>query len=172
VAYVVLTVRAMLVGVFLISAFGKVRGAERFSAFTESVRRLGGLPRRLARIGALGVVVAEAATVVLLVVPGVETAGLALAGALLCGFAVVLVVALRRGATEPCRCFGVSEEPIAPQHVARNVLLAGCAIGGAVLVPGTRDISLAPGAVALCLLVAVVAAGAVVLLNDVIALVR
>ncbi len=170
-AYVVLTVRAMLAGVFAISVFGKVRGAGRFGAFTDSARRLGGLPPVLARASAFGVVAAEACTVVLLAVPGAETAGFLLAALLLCGFAVVLVAAIRRGATEPCHCFGVSEEPIGPRHVARNVLLAGCAIVGAVLAPVAHGAP-APAAVALCLLVAAVAVGAVVLLNDLIDIVR
>ncbi|MFC6074624.1 MauE/DoxX family redox-associated membrane protein, partial [Microbispora bryophytorum] len=99
-------------------------------------------------------------------------AGLLLAGGLLLGFAAVLVTALRRGTTAACRCFGASDEPVNRRHVARNAVLAACAVAGAAATSAAGGAPVAPPAAALCLVGASVAVGAVVLLDDLLHLLR
>lgn len=61
-------------------------------------------------------------------VAGVPYAGVA-AAALLAGFTVFLVVALRRGVQAPCACFGsLSTRPVTWWSVVRNVVLIGLAL--------------------------------------------
>ncbi|ETK34756.1 MauE/DoxX family redox-associated membrane protein [Microbispora sp. ATCC PTA-5024] len=173
--YVVLTVRLVLTGVFLISVLTKLRTREAFGEFTTAVRRLGGLPTGLGTPAAVAVVAVEAGTVVMLAAPGLDgdgRPGLLLAGGLLLGFAVVLATALRRGTTGPCRCLGGSDEPIGRRHVARNVVLVACAVAGAAATSATAATPVAAPAAALCLLGASVAVGAVVLLDDLLHLLR
>ncbi|MEN3540054.1 MauE/DoxX family redox-associated membrane protein [Microbispora sp. ZYX-F-249] len=170
-----LTLRLVLTGVSLVSVLTKLRTRRAFGEFTMAVRRLGGLPVPLGAPAAVVVVTVEAGTVVMLAAPGLDgdgRAGLLLAGGLLLGFAVVLMTALRRGTTGPCRCFGGSDEPIGRRHVARNAVLVACAVAGAVMTSAADGTPVAPPAAALCLLGASVAVGAVVLLDDLVHLVR
>lgn len=171
-SYLVLTLRALLAGVFLVSVVGKARGPESFTAFTGAVRRVGRVPDRFATPAAAGMVALEAGIVALLVVPAAQTVGFAVAAVTLLGLAVVLAAALRRGTTTPCRCFGVTDAPIARRHVWRNAVLAACAAGGAVLAPGAGGLSVHPAAVPLCLVGAVVAVAGVVFLDDLAYLLR
>ncbi|MEU7916340.1 MauE/DoxX family redox-associated membrane protein [Microbispora bryophytorum] len=170
-----LTVRLVLTGVFLVSVLMKLRTRRAFGEFTTAVRRLGGLPTGLGTPAAAVVVAVEAGTVVMLAAPGLDgdgRAGLLLAGGLLLGFAVVLVTALRRGTTAACRCFGASDEPVNRRHVARNAVLAACAVAGAAATSAAGGTPVAPPAAALCLVGASVAVGAVVLLDDLLHLLR
>ncbi len=174
-AYAVLTVRLVLMGVFLVSVLTKLRTRRAFGDFTTAVRRLGGLPPRLGTPAAVVVVAVEAGTVAMLAVPGLDgdgRAGLLLAGGLLLGFAAVLVTALRRGTTVACRCFGGSDEPVNRRHVARNAVLVACAVAGAAMTPAAGGTPVAPPAAVLCLLGASIAVGAVVLLDDLLHLLR
>ncbi|MEW9534022.1 MauE/DoxX family redox-associated membrane protein [Microbispora sp. NPDC049125] len=173
--YAVLTVRLVLMGVFLVSVLTKLRTRRAFGEFTTAVRRLGGVPPRLAAPAAVVVVAVEAGTVVMLAAPGLDgdgRAGLLLAGCLLLGFAVVLMAALRRGTAERCRCFGGSDEPIGRRHVARNAVLVACAVAGTAMTAAGGGASVARPAAALCLIGASVAVAAVVLLDDLLHLLR
>jgi uncharacterized membrane protein YphA (DoxX/SURF4 family) len=171
-SYLVLTLRAVLAGVFILSVVGKARGRGAFTAFAGAVRRIGGVPDRLAAPAAAVVIVLETGIVVLLAVPGTGTAGFVAAGVALLTFTVVLTAALRRGTTGPCRCFGVADEPIAWRHVWRNAALTGCAAAGAVLAPGSAGVSMRPAAVLLCLLGAMMIVATVVLLDGLVFLTR
>ncbi|MBC6459167.1 MauE/DoxX family redox-associated membrane protein [Actinomadura sp. HBU206391] len=171
-AYLVMTLRALVAGVFLVSFVGKVRSREAFTGFAGSVRRIGRVPRRFATPVAVGVIAVESGIVVLTAVPATGMVGLVSAGVVLTVFAIALATALRRGAAEPCRCFGVREEPIAWRHVVRNIVLAACALGGAALTPGVEGASIQPAAVPLCLLVAAAFVGVVAGLDDLMFLFR
>jgi methylamine utilization protein MauE len=79
--------------------------------------------------------------------------------------AAAVVRALRRGLQAPCRCFGVSETPLAARHAVRNGVLLAVAVTGlaGVLVGPAGPSSLAGAAVAL---LAEVVAGALVTVFD------
>lgn len=129
---VALACRVLLIVVFAVAVTGKIKN---FRDFTASVRQLApNLPRRPI---AMLVVALEAVIVVTLAVPvtAVAQAGLVLAGGLLAAFGVAIAAALRRGAAEPCRCFGHSATPLGPRHVVRNVVLV--AVAGAGLAAST-----------------------------------
>ncbi|HEY3143665.1 MAG TPA: MauE/DoxX family redox-associated membrane protein [Acidimicrobiales bacterium] len=122
-AYFSLGARCLLGAVFLVSAFSKLRSRRALDEFTASVRRLGRVPRRLARPVAVVVAAAEALVPVLLVAPGPSGVGLALATGLLGLFLVAIIGAMRRGSAESCRCFGTSDTPLGLRHAIRNVVL-------------------------------------------------
>ncbi|MEU6432241.1 MauE/DoxX family redox-associated membrane protein [Microbispora sp. NPDC046973] len=164
-----LTLRLVLMGVFLVSVLTKLRTRQAFGEFTMAARRLGGLPATLGTPAAAVVVAVEAGTVVMLAAPGLDgdgRAGLLLAGGLLLAFALVLLAALRRGTADPCRCFGGSDQPISRRHVARNAVLVVGAVAGAAMTSTMGGTPVTLPAAALCLLAASVATGAVVLLDD------
>lgn len=118
--YVTLAVRVLFGVVFLVSGGTKVREPREFS---RSVRGLGLVAPAWAGRVALTVTVLELAVPVLLAVPATVPVGLGLAGVLLLGFTAAIAVALRRGTTAPCRCFGASQLPLGRRQLARNVLL-------------------------------------------------
>ncbi|MFF5258558.1 MauE/DoxX family redox-associated membrane protein [Actinomadura viridis] len=170
--YLMMTLRAIVAGTFLISMVGKLRARETLAGFVMAVRRIGRVPDRFAAPVAAGVIVTEAGVVVLLAVPGGQVAGFAMAAAALVGFTVVLMAALRRGLAEPCRCFGKAEEPIGRRHVVRNGVLFVAAAAGAVFAPGVEGVPLEPAVVLLCLLAASAFVACVVLLDDLLFLFR
>jgi len=184
--YAALTCRLLLIGIFLVSAAGKLRTRRSFTGFTEATARLGRLPARFAAPAAVAVVAAEAGTAVLLALPvlppvrdavrgtapAVAVAGFVAAGALLLVFTAALTAALLRGTATPCRCFGSAAEPIAWRHVVRNLVLTACAAAGALSAAYGGAGPVSPAAAALCLLGAAVAVGAVTLLDDLAHLVR
>ncbi|TDC78975.1 MauE/DoxX family redox-associated membrane protein [Streptomyces hainanensis] len=128
--YVVIGVRCLLGGVFLLSVMSKVRGSVAFDAFVESVKAISPTPAARARSVAGLVVAVEGLLCALLLAPVPRTHPWALAGAvaLLVGFALAIAASLLRGVREPCRCFGTSMTPLGWQHVARNAVLAGIAV--------------------------------------------
>lgn len=95
---------------------------------TANALRAAGLSGRragsLVRVGAAGEVVLAVAAVV---VPGVLTG--ALVAAVYTGFAVFVIVALRRGwALSSCGCFGRPDTPPTPVHAVLNVGAAVSAV--------------------------------------------
>ncbi|HEX4814545.1 MAG TPA: MauE/DoxX family redox-associated membrane protein [Nonomuraea sp.] len=170
--YVVLLLRAFLIGVFAVSAVGKLRGRPAWRAFTRSVRRIGRVPGAVVGPAAVAVVGAEVAIVVLLAVPGGASAGFVLAAGLLAVFSAALAYAVRGGSTEPCRCFGREEEPIGARHLGRNAVLLAAAVSGATLAPAAAGTPVQLAGAVVCLTAALVAAGAVVLLDDLLYLLR
>jgi hypothetical protein len=128
---VVLTCRAVLIGIFAVSLASKVRGRSAYAKFRESVVRWRVLSRGWSRAAAAGVVVGEAAVVVLLALPWAGVPGFALAGALLAAFTVGISLAMRRGRAAACRCFGAGAR-LRLAHVVRNLVLLGvCVVGAA-----------------------------------------
>jgi hypothetical protein len=120
--------RAALVVVFALAFAGKVRGAAAWRAFVQSLAAFGVSAAWARPPAAAAIAAVEAAAVVLLVAS--PAPGFALALALLAVFTGALVVALRRGQRAPCRCFGASERPIGPAHLARNAILLALACAG------------------------------------------
>ncbi|MET8847600.1 MauE/DoxX family redox-associated membrane protein [Amycolatopsis sp. NPDC004625] len=124
---------ALIAVVFAVSSVSKLRD---FRGFARSVPALVPMPARWVTPVALTVVVAEAGSAVLVVVPATAPAGFLLASALLLAFTAAIAASLRRGRPAPCRCFGVSETPAGPRHLARNSVLLCLAVLGA-LAPET-----------------------------------
>ena len=118
--YVALAVRVLIGVVFLVSGGTKVREPREFA---RSVRGLGLVPSSWAGRVALAVTALELAVPVLLAVPAAVPVGFGLAGVLLLAFTAAIGVALRRGTTAPCRCFGASQLPLGRRQLTRNVLL-------------------------------------------------
>jgi hypothetical protein len=184
--YLELGCRGVLVGVFLASLVGKLRGPAAYRGFVTATGALLGVDARRARLMAGLAVTAEGAVLALLVAglvvrlaaPGagwvgwavVGWLGLGAAGGLLLCFTGALVAALRRGTGEVCHCFGASTTPVGWHHVGRNGVLlvavaglvAGLGGGGSYQVAGIAVTGLA---VVVC--VAVVAR-----LDDLVALFR
>lgn len=91
--------------------------------------RTAGLPGSAALVrllGAVEVVLAAAAVLLGGVLPAV---GVAVAYGGFAGFAAVL--ARRSRSVAPCGCFGASDAPVGPLHVAVNVVLAAASLGAA-----------------------------------------
>ena len=119
--------------VFAVSAVGKLRTAGVRAAFRRSVAGMAVLPARAVGPVAMSVPIAEAATVVLLVMPSTAMLGCVLALALIAAFTTGIVIVLRRGTRAVCLCFGTTERPYRPRHLVRNGLLAAAALAGALL---------------------------------------
>ncbi|MEU6370055.1 MauE/DoxX family redox-associated membrane protein [Streptomyces sp. NPDC046931] len=126
-------IRCLIGVVFLVSAASKA-GRSSFAAFVTSVVDMRILPRGAAAPAAVCTVAAEGAVAGLLAAPArhAVTAGLLLAAGLLAVFTAAIALAVRRGTTVPCRCFGASVTPLGSPHIVRNTLLAGAAAFGAV----------------------------------------
>jgi hypothetical protein len=127
VSYIEVFGRCLIGVVFLVSAVSKLRGSRQFREFAASLTAMRLLPSRLVTPVAAVVAATELAVPVLLAplpVPGLAAAGFAIAALLLAGFAVAIVVVLRRGVQASCRCFGGSgAAPFGRHHVVRNAVL-------------------------------------------------
>jgi hypothetical protein len=128
--YLVFGCRCLLLVVFAFSAFGKLSGAGAFTEFRQATAQLFPPARGFASWLAAAVVVAELVVVVLLGISATVRSGLVAALALLVLFTVAIAVALRRGSTAPCRCFGRSDSPLGVRHLVRNVVLLLVAFAG------------------------------------------
>lgn len=128
--YVVFGCRCLLLVVFVFSALGKLRGAGSFTAFRRATAELVPSARAYATPLAVAVIGAEVAIVVLLAIPAIAWFGLGVSFALLLTFTVAIGVALRRGSTAPCRCFGGSTSPLGVRHLVRNAGLTLVAVAG------------------------------------------
>ncbi len=130
------TAALFLAGIFAFAGIRKWREPTE----TEASFRAFGLARPALLSRAVPLV--EVATAVGLVVAPRHVALVALA--LLAAFTTVLVRGLRAGVTVGCRCFGASgQAPVSNLDVLRNTLLAGLALGAALLgTPGFAKPSL------------------------------
>ncbi|GGZ43245.1 hypothetical protein GCM10010387_41930 [Streptomyces inusitatus] len=138
--YAAFACRILLFGVFAVALVGKARGRAAFQEFAASITALRLLPAGASRAAAVLVTAVEAAVVVLLVPSSTVLAGFALAVLLLLALTAGIVLALRRGRSAPCRCFGASVTPLGPVHVVRNLLLALAGTGGlAAMAAGAPD---------------------------------
>jgi hypothetical protein len=173
VGYVVLGCRCVVGLVFVASLVGKLRGRKVYAGFVVAAGRLapGWVVSRVpARVVAGGVIAAEAAVLVLLVLPGTALVGFVLAVLLALAFAAAVLAALRGGDRAPCHCFGVSARPVGGVHIARNVVLA--AVAGLGLAAGGAAGPLEPAGVVTAVVAGAVVAAAVVVAEDVAALFR
>lgn len=124
-----LACRVMLGAVFAVSVITKVWNKDAWQSYRSW---LSGLPLGLLQVpgAATAIALAEFAVVMLVVFTPVAAAGLAVALILCLALTIGLSVAVRRGSSAPCHCFGVSSDPLGRQHVVRNALLAACALAG------------------------------------------
>lgn len=123
--------RALLAVVFFAAVVGKTRARQEFADFRDSVATIG--PQWLpAGPAAVAVVAGEAATVVLLAVPGTRIAGYALAAVLLIAFCAGIGRAILARQSVRCQCFGAGGGLLGPQHLVRNGLLVAVAVAGAI----------------------------------------
>lgn len=163
-AYVSLAARAAVGLVFAVALVSKVRSRAQRAEFVAATRRLapGWLSPLVPAVLLAAVAAAiEAAVVVLLAVPATGGWGFALAAGLAASFGVAIGVALRRGETGACNCFGASARPLGATQLVRNALLfaiaalglAGTLSGGAAD-PGGALVALVAGGVLAVLLVA------------------
>ncbi|MFF2013906.1 MauE/DoxX family redox-associated membrane protein [Streptomyces sp. NPDC058195] len=149
--YLALMLRFLVGGVFLVSFLTKVSRRTSFGEFVASVRGMRILPDTRVAPVAAAVVASEFLICLLLAVPGQRATlvGLVLAAGALLSFALGIAGAVRRGAREPCRCFGVSRTPLGHRHVVRNVTLAALALAGAAACSADGRMSTGGTAVAL-----------------------
>jgi len=94
---------AVLAGTFLVASLGKLFALATVADLLGTV-----LPRlrRWARPAVLGAIALELLTGILLLLPGTQRAGLALAGAALLVFTALAIVGARRAPGTDCSCFG------------------------------------------------------------------
>ncbi|MFC0505025.1 MauE/DoxX family redox-associated membrane protein [Micromonospora costi] len=116
--------------VFAFSVAGKVHRPAAFRAFRQSVVSLAPPLRGAATPAAALIVVAETASALTLALPVTAPVGFTLSVVLVTAFTAALVVALRTKTATTCGCFGDSGSPVAPRHIARNVVLLLAAGGG------------------------------------------
>jgi hypothetical protein len=117
--------RVLLALVFSVAAVGKVRDR---LGFLRTIADLG-VPRALVGPASLATPLAELAVAALLVVPRFADRGALAALALLGTFTLIAVLAMSRGRTSTCACFGgFAPEPIGPVTVVRNAALMAMAL--------------------------------------------
>ncbi|MFB7915971.1 MauE/DoxX family redox-associated membrane protein [Streptomyces sp. NPDC056061] len=164
--FAAMSCRILLVIVFTVAVVSKLRGTDSFGAFVRSVQGFAVLSPRRGRAVARLVTGAEAAGVVLLLLPGpVAIAGFALVGCMLGAFTLAIGASLRRGVRVPCRCFGASTSGAGPLHLIRNGFLIAVAVTGAV---GTsHGLPEAPGGLAVAVGTGLVLGVVVTVLDDV-----
>lgn len=121
--------RLLLAVVFALAALGKARGRKAFEDFIQTLGNFGFPPSWAGAPLAATLILAEAASALLLLVG--MAAGYALALALLGGFTLGIAWVLRRGAQVACRCFGASNTPVSAAHLVRNGLLLAITVLGA-----------------------------------------
>src|SRR3954454_8139224 len=113
----VLVARLLLAGVFIVAGVGKLAD---LSGFRATLRGFG-VGTRPARIGAVGLPIAELATAVALLAQPSATWGAVAALLLLIAFTGGIVNALVRGNAPDCGCFGALQSaPVSRRQVVRN----------------------------------------------------
>lgn len=166
--YLALGCRCAIGVAFLVSAVGKLHSRPAFRAFASWLAALPvPLVRRWPGLVAGVMAATEALIVVLVALPWMARAGLALAAVVLAVFAAGTWLAVARGADTPCQCFGVSASRLGRRHVVRDALLATVAVVGAAAA-GSGGVRL--GGVAVSLGAGLVIAVFVVFLDDLAAL--
>jgi Methylamine utilisation protein MauE len=108
--------------IFAISFGSKLGSRTAWQAYLRSIRHSRALPESLAEAAAVGLAVAEAATVCLLIVPPTRSIGSAVACLLSAALTVSVAVAVARHSDARCQCFG-SGGRLSPVHLVRNAML-------------------------------------------------
>jgi hypothetical protein len=168
VVYAALFLRVLLALVCLAAVVGKLSGRQR-REFRRFVARLG-LPEPLVTPAAAGIVGAELAVCALVPWPVTAVLGTALATGLFVTLAAGVQLAVRRGRTPRCFCFGRLGQPLGRSHVIRNVVLAAAAATGFGLSSLTTGSGSDPAGVAVAAAAAALAAGPLVFWDDLAAL--
>ncbi|GAA3769285.1 hypothetical protein GCM10022225_65060 [Plantactinospora mayteni] len=130
--YLALVCRGAVVVVFALSAVSKLRSRAAYARFRRSTRLLTGLPEAPASALARLVIAGEVTVAVTASAGPLSSAGLGVAGVLLCGFTWALARSPESGQALECGCFGSSVSATRRTAIARNVLLLGLVIGGLV----------------------------------------
>lgn len=163
-AYVALTCRWVVVGVFLVAALTKMRSRASRDAFLAAVAEL--VPAAAPRPLGVLVIGIEFAVAVLVALPWTVVPGLVLALGTLVAFSIAIWSALRRGVTVACRCFGWSDAPVTRAHLARNGSLVATAVVGLVARQAAGGAALHPAGIAVSLAAAFVLVVMVTSLDD------
>lgn len=142
------TCRAVLVVVFAAAVYGKARDLPGFARSLVDSRLVGSRWRTWA---AAGILTAEAATVLLLLLPG--RYGFAAASAVSAVLTAGVAVTVARGVKAPCLCFGASAEPLGPVHLARNAFLTCAGVLGLAAADSVAPAAWLTGAVVAVLLI-------------------
>lgn len=165
-AYLSVFCRLLIGGLFLVSAFAKLRDPR---SFREDLRGYRLVPRRAETVVMAGVVGVESLLPILLVFEVTALFGWLLAAGMLLGFATAMGSVLRRGLATGCGCLGRRDSIVRPAHVWRNLALAGvCAIGALTLSGADRTIE--PGIVAVLSVAAGCVVATLVFFDDMLAL--
>lgn len=152
--------------VFAVSLISKIRSRRSYADFVATVPRLA--PWAPARLAAPLVIAGEAAVVGLVVLPVTAPAGFAVAGLLLTAFTIAIATTVRRRQAVTCQCFGATSTPVGPAHLVRNGSLLVCAaVGLAASLAGQQAPAVAPGVLAFAALTGAIAAGAVLLTDQI-----
>lgn len=166
--YLTLAARCLIGVVFAVSALSKLRTRAAYRAFAVWLADLPIVTAR-GRAAAAPILVSTEVTIVTLVaLPWLPQAGLLLAVAVLAAFAMGTVAVIRRGAREPCQCFGASAAPLGIRHVLRDIVL--CVVAGAGAAGAAGHLPARPAGIALSLLAGAVCAALVVFLDDIAAI--
>ncbi|MEO3746637.1 MauE/DoxX family redox-associated membrane protein [Plantactinospora sp. B5E13] len=162
-------------GALAISVVGKVRTRSAFAAFADAITGLRVLPPPWSRPAAAASIAAEMLVLALLFWPGGASVGLAAAVLLFGAFALVLALAIRRGATVGCHCFGPTGAPVSRRHVIRSGFLSAVSFGalvGTIAQPATSLSRLDPPQLVLACVAAGLVVAALVWLDDLVWLLR
>lgn len=162
--------RIVVGGLLAVAATAKVFDLQ---AFAGTLRQLGYVPQRWARLGALGVVATEAVVAAAILAPPTAAVGLGLGAVLFAALAAVAARAANQPASVPCRCFGAGAAPLGRPHVYRNAVICAVALLGlcAAIFAGP-DAHLDPGTPVLTWAAGLVLVAAGVFLDDLAALFR
>ena len=132
-AAVYFAVRIALGGVLVLASVQKLRTLRQF---ISGLGRYGLLPSRLNAPTAVGVVVLEAVTGVLLLANVAAPIAVSAAVGLFAVFSGVLAISLIRGKEAPCFCFGAEQtEPISFATLFRAALLLGAGVLAVLTMP-------------------------------------
>ena len=160
----------MLFVIFVASFASKVRSRAALAAFADSLAGFGIEGTRLQACTAGIVITAEAAAAVLVALPFTASWGLTAGALIITVFTVQASIARRRGLRPVCLCFGSSTSALGARHITRNALIIAVAIAGLLAEFGSGRTHLAVAPVVLATGIAVIAGTAVVVWDDLAAL--
>ncbi|MEV0568897.1 MauE/DoxX family redox-associated membrane protein [Dactylosporangium sp. NPDC050588] len=121
--------RALLAFVMALAVAGKITDGDYRKAFRNSLEAFTWVPRALRPALPAGVLAAEAALAVLLVLPQTAQPGLVLCALFLVVVTAALAAARAGGKDVRCACFGADDRPVEAWHFTRNGLLVLVAAG-------------------------------------------
>jgi hypothetical protein len=171
VAYLSLALRVLIAVVCLVAAIGKLSSPGGRRELGRMLARVG-VPRRLVRPVATGIVLTELSVAGLAPWPGTALVGMLLATALLGALTVGVTRAVRAGTSASCRCFGARGSRLGRVHIARNAVLTAVAVAAVVAATAAPDPVLHPAGVALAVCAGTLGALAVIAWEDLAAVLR